>query len=149
MTETGQPLDAMGPIDWVMIEWTGAQPDGATIAPYIIDLVDRGIARVMDIAFIAKDADGTVTAMDLETLDEDAPLGQFAGASSGLLAHEDVVDAGEALAPGSSAAVIVWENRWVLPLAGALRRSGGELVARGRIELDDLVAALDATEAVH
>ncbi len=147
MTENQE--HAMGPIDWVMIEWSDEQPDGATIAPYIIDLVDRGIVRVVDIAFIAKDADGGVIALDLETIDESSPLGQFAGASSGLLSHEDVVDAGSALSPGSSAAVIVWENRWVLPLANKLRASGGELVARGRIEFEDFVAALDALEPVN
>lgn len=147
MTDVQQ--DVMGPIDWVMIEWNDRQPDGATIAPYIISLVDRGIVRLIDIAFVAKAADGDVTALDLETIDEDGPLGQFAGASSGLLAHEDVLEAAEALSPGSSAAVIVWENRWVVPLANQLRASGGELVARGRIDFEDLVAALDAVEAVH
>jgi len=147
MTVT-QP-DVTGPIDWVMIEWRGRQPDGATIAPEIISLVERGIVRLVDIAFIAKDANGDVTALDLDTIDADSPLGQFAGASSGLLSHDDVVDAASALEPGSSAAVIVWENRWVLPLANQLRASGGELVARGRIDFDDLMAALDAVEAVH
>lgn len=147
MTDT--QTDAMGPIDWVMIEWSAEQPDGAAIAPYIISLVDRGIVRLVDIAFIAKDADGAVSALDLDTIDEDSPLGQFAGASSGLIDHGDVVDAAAELTPGSSAAVIVWENRWVLPLANKLRESGGELIARGRIDFDDLVAALDAVEAVH
>jgi hypothetical protein len=139
----------MGPIDWVMIEWSGRQPDGATIAPFIESLVDQGIVRLLDIAFIAKDVDGDVTALDLETIDEQSPLGAFAGASSGLLSHEDVVDAASALTAGHSAAVIVWENRWVLPRANKLRESGGELVARGRYDFDDLVAALDALEAVH
>lgn len=147
MSDGSQPLDAMGPIDWVMIEWNGTRPDGGVIAAHIIDLVDRGIVRVMDIAYMAKDADGSVTALDLEHLDPDGPFAQLEGASSGLLSHEDIVDAGSALTPGSSAAVIIWENRWVLPLAGALRRSGGELVARGRIDVDDLIATLDALEA--
>jgi hypothetical protein len=144
MTDT---QDVMGPIDWVMIEWSAQQPDGATIAPYIISLVDRGIVRLVDIAFIAKDASGDVTALDLDSIDASGPLGQFAGASSGLISHEDVADAATALQPGSSAAVIVWENRWVVPLANKLRESGGELVARGRIDFDDLVAALDAADA--
>ncbi len=147
MTEPQQ--ETIGPIDWVMIEWGGPQPKGDDIAPHIIDLVDRGIVRLIDIAFIAKDADGGVTALDLDTIDADSPFGQFAGASSGLLGHEDVVEAGAALNPGCSAAVIIWENRWVLPLANALRGSGAELVARGRVELDDLVAALDALDTVH
>jgi hypothetical protein len=147
MTET--QTDVMGPVDWVVIQWRGEQPDGATIAPDIIALVDRGIVRLLDIAFIARDAAGDVTALDLETIDADSPLGQFAGASSGLISHADVADAATALDPGCSAAVIVWENRWVVPLANKLRASGGELIARGRIDFDDLEAALAAVEAVH
>jgi hypothetical protein len=147
MTDT--QTHTMGPIDWVMIEWDGREPDGTAIAPDIIALVEAGIVRLLDIAFIAKDADGDITALDLDTIDESSPLGQFTGASSGLLGHDDVVEAAEALTPGSSAAVIIWENRWVLPLANKLRASGGELIARGRIDFEDLLAALDAVEAVH
>ncbi len=147
MTES-QP-EVMGPIDWVLIEWNGEEPDGATIAPDIISLVDRGIVRLLDIAFIAKDDDGDVTALDLDTIETGSPLGQFAGASSGLLGHEDVVEAATTLSPGTSAAVIIWENRWVLPLANKLRASGGDLIARGRIDFDDLVEALDSLDAVH
>jgi hypothetical protein len=141
--------DTMGPIDWVVIEWEGQRPDGAVLAPYIIELVERGIVRLIDIAFVAKDADGEITAVDLDTIDVDSPLGQFAGASSGLLGHEDVVEAAAELAPDSAAAVIVWENRWVVPFADKLRESGGSLIGRGRIDYDDLVATLDALEAVH
>lgn len=139
-------LDEMGPVDWVILEWEGKQPDGRDIVPMIIDLADRGIVRLLDVGFIAKDPDGTVTALDLDHLGPASPFGAFRGASSGLLDVEDLQDAGAALTPGASAAVLIWENRWVAPLAVALRRSGGQLVNSGRIPVQALVAALDALE---
>jgi hypothetical protein len=114
----------------------------------IVDLVDRGLITLLDIAFIAKDSDGTVTALDIEHVDgADGALAEFEGASSGLLDFEDVQEAGAALAPGSSAAVLVWENRWLAPLAVALRRSGAQLIDTGRLPIQGLLAALDALEA--
>jgi hypothetical protein len=125
----------------------GKRPDGGEIAPLIIDLVDRGIIRVLDIAFIAKDDDGTVTALELDNLGPDSPFAVFEGASSGLMDDADLQDAADALEPGDSAAILVYENRWAAPLAIALRKSGGQLLADGRIEIQALIAALDALEA--
>ena len=138
-----EQLDEMGPIDYVVIEWPGRQPTGEA-APLIMDLVDRGIIRVLDVAFIVKGEDGTVAAVeasDLEGFDE------FDGASSGLLGEDDLQDAANVLEPGTSAAVLVWENRWIAPVAVALRRSGGQLVASGRIPIQAILASLDAMEA--
>jgi hypothetical protein len=107
--------------------------------------VDRGIIRVLDIAFMAKDENGVAFALDLADLDRE--FAAFAGASSGLLDSDDLQDAADALEPGTSAAVLIWENRWAAPVAVALRRSGGQLVASGRIPVQAILAALDATEA--
>jgi hypothetical protein len=137
-------LDEMGPIDYVVLEWPGEQPSGQA-APLILDLVDRGIIRVLDIAFMAKDDNGVAYALDLADLDRE--FAAFAGASSGLLDSDDLQDAADALEPGTSAAVLIWENRWAAPVAVALRRSGGQLVASGRIPVQAILAALDATEA--
>jgi hypothetical protein len=145
--ELPQELQEMGPVDWVVLGWMGSHPNGAEIAPYIVDLVDRGIIRVLDIAFVAKDADGTVTAIDLDTLGADSPFAVFEGASTGLVDQTDLDDAAEALEPGDSAAILIYENRWAAPLAIALRKSGGQLLADGRIEIQALIAALDALEA--
>jgi hypothetical protein len=142
-----QELREMGPVDWVVLGWTGTRPNGAEIAPLIVDLVDRGIVRVLDIAFVAKEDDGSVTAIDLDTLGPDSPFAVFEGASSGLVDETDLHDAAEALEPGDSAAILVYENRWAAPLAIALRKSGGQLLADGRIEIQALIAALDALEA--
>ena len=136
-------LEEMGPIDYVVLEWPGEQPSGEAV-PLILDLVDRGIIRVLDIAFLGKDANGNVFAIEIPDLDP--AFAAFVGASTGLIAAEDLQDAAEALEPGTSAAVLIWENLWAAPVAVALRRSGGQLVASGRIPVQQLIAALDATD---
>jgi uncharacterized membrane protein len=139
----------MGPIDYIILEWPKDQV-GGEVAPLILDLVDRGLIRILDIQFIAKDEEGSVTALEIADL---GPVGEefgvFEGASSGLFDHDDLQEAGAALEPGTSAAVLVWENRWAAPVAVALRRSGGQLVASGRIPVQALLASLDAVEAAH
>jgi hypothetical protein len=140
-------LEEMGPVDWIVLGWPGKRPDGAELAPMIVDLADRGIIRVLDIAFMAKADDGSVTALDLDHLGPDSPFAVFEGASTGLIDHADLEEAAAAMDPGDSAAILVYENRWAAPLAIALRRSGGLLLADGRIEVQALIAALDALDA--
>ena len=140
-------FDEMGPIDYIVLEWPARQPRGE-VAPMIVDLVDRGIIRVLDVAFMAKDEDGSVRTIELGEFNGDsAGFGEFEGASSGLLGQEDLEDAAGALEPGTTAAVLVWENRWAAPVATALRRSGGQLVASGRIPVQAIIASLEAVEA--
>jgi hypothetical protein len=140
-------LNEMGPIDYLIVEWPGRQPTGEAV-PHLIDLVDRGLIRILDLAFIAKGEDGSVAALEIADLGgEIDAFAAFEGASSGLLSDEDFEEAGAALEPGTSAALLVYENRWAAPLATALRRSGGQLVASGRIPVQDVLAALDAAEA--
>ena len=119
-------LDEMGPVDYLVIEWPGRQPSGEA-APLLVDLVDRGIVRVLDLAFVAKDENGTVAGVDFdEVADQVKDLKMLEGASSGLLGDDDVAAAGEAMEPGTSAALLVYENRWAAPFASAVRRSGGQ-----------------------
>jgi hypothetical protein len=137
----------MGPIDYLLVEWPGKQPEGE-IAPYLVDLVDRGLIRILDLAFLAKGEDGTIAAVEIADVGgEVTELAIFEGASSGLLDDEDLDEAGAALEPGTSAALLVYENTWAGPFAAAVRRSGGQLVASGRIPINDVLAALDAAEA--
>ena len=136
----------MGPIDYLVIEWPDRQPTGEA-APLLVDLVDRGLIRVIDIAFLAKDEDGSVTMLEVAALAEvSESLQELVGASSGLLSEEDAEEAATALDPGSSAAILVYENLWAAPFAVALRRSGAQLVANGRIPVQGILAALDAAE---
>jgi len=136
-------LEETGPIDYIVLEWPGRQPTGEAL-PLLVDLVDRGVIRILDIAFLAKDADGTSDSVDLASLGGE--LSVFDGASSGLLSQEDLDEAASVLDPGTSAAVLVWENRWAAPVAAAMRRSGGQLVASGRIPVQAILAVLDAAE---
>jgi hypothetical protein len=137
----------MGPIDYIVVEWQGRQPNGEAV-PHLIDLVDRGLIRILDLAFIAKDGDGSVAALEISELGQQVEeFATFAGASSGLLSDEDVAEAAQALEPGTSAALLVYENSWAAPFATAVRRSGGQLVASGRIPVEDVLAALDAADS--
>jgi hypothetical protein len=146
MSET--QLEEMGPIDYVVLEWRGQQPTAGEVQPLLLDIVDRGIIRILDIAFVAKDPEGSVSGIELGDLKEAAAaFAEFEGASSGLLGFDDLQEAATALEPDTSAAVIVWENRWAAPVAAALRRSGGQLVASGRIPVQAMLAALETMEA--
>ena len=140
-------LDEMGPVDFFVVAFPTSQMTGEAF-PMLIDLVDRGIIRILDLAFIRKDDDGTVTTLsqvDLERMKIlEAVL--FEGAASGLLGADDIEEAGQALEPGSAAGVLVYENVWAAPFASALRRAGGQLVATGHVPIQAMVAALDALE---
>ena len=145
-----EQLEEMGPIDYIVLEWAGDQPVTGEVMPLLLDLVDRGIIRILDIAFLVKAEDGSVAAIDFADLaQKSADLAQFEGASSGLIGQDELEEAASALEPGTVAGVLVWENRWAAPVAVALRRSGGQLVASGRIPVQALLAALDATEAIY
>ncbi len=142
-----EPLEEMGPIDYVVLEWPGRQPKG-DVAPMILDLHDRGIIRILDVALMVKAEDGSVAALDLGAADGNGGgFSEFEGASSGMLGQDDLEEAAEALAPGTSAAVLLWENRWAAPVAVALRKSGGQLVASGRLPVQAILAALEASES--
>lgn len=141
-------IEEMGPIDYVVLEWDGDRIVAGEVMPLIADLSDRGIIRVLDIAFLVKDEDGEVAHLDFaEMAAEHEGLADYHGAASGLLGTDDLDEAAMALEPNTAAAVIVWENRWAAPVAVALRRSGGQLVASGRIPIQAILASLDAIES--
>ena len=147
---SAEQLDEMGPIDYIVLEWPGRQPTGE-VAPLILDLVDRGIIRILDIAFMVKDEDGTVAAIDLGRRGRRrAPASPSSKARRpACSARRTSQEAAAALEPGTSAAVLVWENRWAAPVAVALRKSGGQLVASGRIPVQAILASLEALEATE
>ena len=147
MNELNEDSIEMGPIDYIVVEWPDRQPTGAA-APHLVELVDRGIIRIIDLAFIAKGEDGSVARLELADLgDAVEAYAVFEGASSGLLSDEDVEEAGGVMEPGTSAALLVFENTWAAPFATAVRRSGGQLAASGRIPVQAILAAHDAAEA--
>ena len=138
-----EQFEEMGPIDYIVLEWPKQQPTGE-VAPMILDLHERGIIRILDVAFMMKDDDGSVVTLEVGDLGDFAA---FEGASTGLLGQDDLEEAASVLEPGTSAAGLLWENSWAAPVATAIRRSGGQLVASGRIPIQAILASLDAVEA--
>ena len=139
----------LGPIDILVIAYPAGAPMTGEAIPLMMDLVDRGIIRVLDAMFVIKNEDGTVSGFEATDLDDKGvgDLKVFEGASSGLLGDADVETAADAIEPGSAAVMIIYENRWAAPFAAAVRRNGGVLVDNQRIPAQDLMDALDAAEA--
>jgi hypothetical protein len=137
-------LQEMGPVDYLCIEFPQGSMRG-TALPLLLDLVDRKIIRILDMLFVRCGPDGSVFTLDGGEL-EKSGLGAFHGAASGLLGGDDLRDIGTVLKPGSAAVLLVYENLWAAPLATTLRRNGAQLVAGGRIAVQDLLAVLEATE---
>ena len=139
----------MGPIDWLLIEF--AQPlTGNAVGP-LLDLVDRGLIRILDIMFIRKLSDGSVQSIEISDLpgDEAVHVDVFDGLATGMLGADDLAAAGEALEVDTRAIMLVYENTWAAPFAIALREAGGFIVDSGRIPVQSIVAALDELDALE
>jgi hypothetical protein len=143
---TDPDVDHLGPIDYLVVEFPADRPPDGSALPHLVDLVDRGIIRILDLAFLRREADGSVVGLDIPDvgLTGDIDVTLFASASSGLLDGGDLDEAGAALEPGCSAAVLVYENTWAADFAVALRRNGAQLVANGRIPVQALLASIEA-----
>jgi len=141
-------VEAMGPISYLIVEFPGSKMTGDGLQA-VLDLVDRGLIRVLDLLFVSRNDDGSLRAVELRDFDHDGQLDVaiFEGVSSGLLDDSDLADATSAIGPGASAAILLFENRWARPFTQAVRRSGAEVVAAGYVPLDAITASLDAAEA--
>jgi hypothetical protein len=140
-------LDELGPVDWIVVEFPGSKFNGE-IAPALNDLVERDLIQVLDLLFMRKDSDGTLEAFEISDLDE-AEVGGFRSHEQELamlLSEEDVNAVAAAIEPGSSAAVLVWENKWAAHFGAAVRHAGGQLVASGRIPVQAMLAAIEASD---
>ncbi len=143
--------EELGPIDIVVIGYPADAPMTGEAVPLLLDLVERGIIRVLDVLFVIQDEDGTWSGFEAIDLDERGvgDLRLFEGASSGILGDDDVATASETLEPGTAAVMIVYENSWAAPFAAAVRRNGGVLLDNQRIPAQDLMDVLDATEVAQ
>ena len=140
-------IDELGPVDWIVVEFEGTKLNG-DIAPILKDYVDRDLIRVLDLLFIKKDEDGGFEAFEATDLD-DSEIGELRAYETELamlLSEQDVADLVETIEPGSSAAVLVWENLWAAPFGAAVRHAGGQLVASGRIPIQAVIAAIESDE---
>jgi hypothetical protein len=144
-----EEMREMGPIDWLLIEFD--QPLTGNAAPPLIDLVDRGLIKILDIMFIRKLSDGSVQAIEISEFpgDEAAHVEVFDGLATGIMGEDDLTAAGEALEVDTRAIMLVYENTWAAPFAVALREGGGFLVDQGRIPVQSIVAALDELDAIE
>ena len=140
-------IDELGPVDWIVVEFEGTKLNG-DIAPILKDYVDRDLIRVLDLLFIKKDEDGGFEAFEATDLD-DSEIGELRAYETELamlLSEQDVADLVATIEPGSSAAVLVWENLWAAPFGAAVRHAGGQLVASGRIPIQAVIAAIESDE---
>ena len=143
MTDT--PLDSLGPIDYIVVEFpAGASNFTGEMAEELLKLVDSGIIRVVDVLILMKDEDGLVDAIELSDIEELGELQALEVELAELLAEEDVEYLAAAMDPGSTAGVLIWENVWAAPFASAARRSGGQLIADGRIPIQAIIASIEA-----
>ena len=146
MTETS--LDQLGPVDYLVVEFpAGASNFTGEMAKELVALVDAGTIRVIDVLILTKDENGTVDAMELSDIEELGELQAVEAQLAELLAAEDVEHLAAAMDPGSTAGVLIWENLWAAPFAAAARRSGGQLIANGRIPIQAIIASIEADEA--
>lgn len=146
-----QEVDFIGPIDYLILEFPEANFTGEGI-PLLLDLVDRGIVRILDLAFLKINDDGSILAFDAEQLVDEFGREEwraFVGASAHLLQTDDFQAAAAIAAPGSALAILVYENSWAAPFAAAMRRAGGQMVSFGRIPVADLLEVLQAQEAAE
>ena len=141
-------LDSLGPVDYIVVEFpAGASNFTGEMAKELLALVDAGTIRVIDVLILTKDEDGTVEAMELSDIEELGPLQAVEAQLAELLAADDVEHLAAAMDPGSTAGVLIWENLWAAPFASAARRSGGQLIATGRIPIQAIIASIEADEA--
>jgi hypothetical protein len=143
MTDT--PFDELGPVDYAVVEFpAGAQNFTGEMAAELLRLVDAGTIRVIDVLILDKNEDGSVDATELSDIEELGELQSIEAELAELLAAEDVENLAAAMEPGSTAGVLIWENLWAAPFASAARRSGGQLIANGRIPIQAIIASIEA-----
>jgi hypothetical protein len=142
-------LDELGPVDYLVVEFpAGGSNFTGEMAKELVALVDAGTIRLIDVLILTKDEDGTVDAMELSDVEELGELEALEAELAELLAAEDVEHLAAAMEPGTTAGVLIWENLWAAPFASAARRSGGQLIANGRIPTQAIIASIEADEAV-
>ena len=143
-------LDELGPVDYLVVEFPpGRSHFTGEMAAELAKLVDSGTVRLLDLLIVAKDDNGEIEGMEIEDLDQVDELRKAETQLADLLAAEDIVHLAAAMKPGTVAGVLVWENSWAAPFASAARRSGGQLIANGRIPIQAILAALEADEATQ
>ncbi len=141
-------LDELGPVDFLVVEFpAGASNFTGEMAAELAALDEACIIRILDLLVLRKSDDGSVDAYEVDELEAVSELVELEAEVAEILAAEDIVHLAESMEPGSTAGVVVWENLWAAPFASAARRSGGQLIASGRIPIQAILASFEAEEA--
>jgi hypothetical protein len=140
--------DQLGPIEYVAVEFPAGRITDQD-SSLLLNAVDRGHVRVLDLEFVHKQPDSAVRRVELDDVPnpDGVDLSVWRGAFSGLLDDSDIADIGTEMAPGGLAAVVIYENLRIVALGDALARHGARLIADGGIAASDVLAALDQTES--
>jgi hypothetical protein len=142
-------IDQLGPVDYLVVEFPANKSNfTGEMLQELLALVDTGTIRVIDMLILKKADDGSIDVIELEDLDDLGELQSIEAGLAEMLAEEDIVNLAVAMEPGSTAGVLIWENLWAAPFASAARRSGGQLIANGRIPIQGIIAAIEADEAM-
>ena len=145
-----QEIDELGPVDYLVVEFPAASSNfTGEMAAELAALHEAGTIRLLDLLVLRKNDDGSVDAFEIDDLDQVGELVALEAEIAEILAAEDVEHLAAAMTPGSTAGVVVWENSWAAPFASAARRSGGQLVASGRIPVQAIVASIEAEMAAE
>ena len=149
LAEQNTDLDSLGPVDYIVVEFpAGASNFTGEMAQELVRLVEAGTIRLIDVLILTKSEDGSIEAMELSDVEELGELQALETQLAEFLAEEDVVNLAAAMDPGSTAGVLIWENLWAAPFASAVRRSGGQLIANGRIPIQAIIASIEADNAL-
>lgn len=132
----------IGPVEYMIVGFPGNRFTGE-IAPELAKLVEAGTVRILDLIFVGKAADGTVTTFEFDQRDELAGFAAIDGEVGGLISAEDIEYAASLLEPNSSEALLVWEDVWAAPLLEAMRRADGVVLEGARIPHELVQAAVD------
>jgi Family of unknown function (DUF6325) len=149
LVERNTDLDSLGPVDYLVVEFPAGKSNfTGEMTTELLALVDSGTIRVIDVLILTKNEDGSVEATELSDIDGLGELQAVEAQLAELLAEDDVENLAAAMEPGSTAGVLIWENLWAAQFAAAARRSGGQLIANGRIPIQAIIASIEADEAL-
>jgi hypothetical protein len=142
---TNTEVDQLGPVDYLVVEFPpGVSHFTGEMGAELAKLTEAGLIRVLDMMILTKDSNGDIDALEVDDLDALDELRVKETQLADLLAADDVIDLAEAMEPGTTAGVLVWENAWAAPFASAARRCGGQLIADGRIPIQAILASFEA-----
>lgn len=138
---------SLGPVEMLLVKFPGNQFTGE-IVPALKELVDTNTVRILDLLFVKKDADGSLTIIEVDEVDEDDVYDAFdplVPEVNGFLSESDAITLAQSLEPNSSAALLLFENVWATRFRDAIVNAKGQVLLSERIP-QRVIEALSSTE---